>query len=305
MKRAAHIIMYIHLSNSYLRTKLKVIIFVIALLFPITACKKHAVDAVREKVLEVEGKFLYLDQVQEVLPPNINAADSAKIAQSFIRKWVTDVLLYENAERNITNKTEIDALVADYRKTLIIHQYQQKMIEQRVPKEPSEEGIKAFYDQYKAQLSLKENVIQGILLILPANAPQKANVRNWVQSGTTKALESIEKYSMQHAISYEYYGDKWVSFSEILKKTPLQLENQTSYLSGRRFVEVNDSTRSYFLGIQASKLIGQTEPYEMAKPKIIALITNKLKADFISKFEDEIYNDAIKNETVTFFKQVK
>jgi hypothetical protein len=41
----------------------------------------------------------------------------------------------------------------------------------------------------------------------------------------------------------------------------------------------------------------------MAKPKIVNLIMNKLKADFISNFEDEIYNDAIKNESVTFFKK--
>jgi hypothetical protein len=41
----------------------------------------------------------------------------------------------------------------------------------------------------------------------------------------------------------------------------------------------------------------------MAKPKIIDLIMNKLKADFITNFESDIYNDAIKNESVTFFNK--
>lgn len=281
-------------------SKIHLLIIVLSAFF---SCNNKTTDTTRQKLLEVEGKFLYLDQIQEIIPPNVNAKDSSEIAESFIRKWVTDVLLYENAKRNITNKEEIDQLLEDYRKSLIIHQYQQKLLQERLPKEPSEEEIKAFYDKYKNQLILKENVIQGILLVTPENAPQLANVRSWVQSGNTKALENIEKFSMQHAISYDYFAEKWIPFSEILRKLPLQLEDQTSYLSGRRFVELSDSTKHYFLSIKASKLIGQTEPYEMAKPKIINLIMNKLKADFISNFEDEIYIDAIKNESVTFFKK--
>lgn len=278
------------------------------LLFVLTAffsCENKTADTTRQKILEVEGKFLYSDQLQDIMPPNVSKKDSVEIANSYIRKWVTDVLLYENAERNITNKAEIDQLLEDYRKSLIIHQYQQKLLQERLPKEPSEEEIKAFYDKYDDQLILKENVIQGILLITPANAPQLANVRNWVKSGNTKSLESIEKYSMQHAISYDYFAERWIPFSEVLKKLPLQLEDQTSYLSGRRFIELSDSTKHYFLNIKASKLIGQTEPFDMAKPKIINLIMNKLKADFISNFENEIYNDAIKNESVTFFKEIQ
>jgi len=278
------------------------IIFIISLLATFS-CGNNTADTSRQKLLEVEGKFLYLDEIQQILPPNVNAKDSAEIAQSFIRKWITDLLLYENAKRNITNKAEIEQLLEDYRKSLIIHQYQQKLLQERLPKEPTEEEIKAFYDNYKDQLTLKENVIKGILLVTPANAPQLANVRSWVQSGNTKSLESIEKYSMQHAISYDYFAERWISFSEILKKLPLQLEDQTSYLSGKHFIELSDSTKHYFLNIKASKLIGQTEPYDLAKPKIINLIMNKLKADFISNFDDEIYNDAIKNETVTFFKK--
>lgn len=281
-------------------SKIYLLIIVLSAFF---SCNNKTTDTSRQKILEVEGKFLYLDQLQEIMPPNVNAKDSAEIAKSYIKKWVTDVLLYENAKRNITNKDEIDQLLEDYRKSLIIHQYQQKLLQERLPKEPTEEEINTFYEKYKNQLVLKENVIQGILLITPANAPQLANVRSWVQSGNTKSLEKIEKYSMQHAISYDYFAERWVPFSEILKKLPLQLEDQAAYLSGRHFVELSDSTKHYFLNIEASKLVGQTEPFDLAKPKIINLIMNKLKADFISNFEDEIYNDALKNESVTFFNE--
>jgi len=270
-----------------------------------SSCGSKVADGNKAPLLEVEGKFLYYEDIQQVIPPNVNKVDSAQIAKSYIRKWVTDVLLYENAKRNITNKSEIDELVENYRKSLTIHQYQQKMIEQRLPKEPSDEELKAFYDKYSSQLLLKENVIKGLLLVVPAKAPQIANVRSWVQSANVKALGSIEKYSIQNAISYDYFGDKWVPFSEVLKKMPIKVENPTSYISSNRFVEVSDSTHRYFLRIIGYKNTGSVEPLEMSRDRIINILLNKMKGEFISKFENDLYDDAIKDENVTFFKRKK
>jgi len=269
----------------------------------ISSCVHKTPEAARKPLLEVEGKFLYADEVQQIIPPNVNDTDSIGIANSYIRKWVTDVLMYENAKRNITNKNEIEELVESYRKSLTIHQYQQKMIEQRLPKEASEEEVKAFYTQYSDQLILKENIIKGLLLIIPQKAPKLSTVRSWVQSGNAKSLESIEKYSLQNAISYDYFGDKWLPLSEILKRIPLKIEDPSKFLSSNRFVETSDSTEHFFLRIESFRLSGQVEPFEMAKDRIGNILLNKKKADFISKFETEIYNDAVANETVTFFKK--
>ena len=272
-------------------------------LLVISSCAHKTPDITRKPLLEVEGKFLYADEVQQIIPPNVNDTDSTEIANSYIRKWVTDVLMYENAKRNITNADEIDQLVESYRKSLTIHQYQQKMIEQRLPKEPSEEELKAFYTEYSNQLVLKENIIKGLLLIIPKNAAKLNMVRSWVQSGNAKALENIDKYSLQNAISYDYFGDKWLPLSEILKRMPLKIEDPSKFVSANRFVETADSTEHFFLRIEAFKLSGQVEPYEMAKDRIVNILLNKKKADFIAKFENEIYNDAVSNESVTFFKK--
>jgi hypothetical protein len=152
-------------------------------------------------------------------------------------------------------------------------------------------------------LVLKESIVKGLLLVVPEKAPKLANVRSWVQSGNTKALESIEKYSIQNAISYDYFGDRWLTFTEILKKIPVQVEDPSTFLASHKFVETSDSTQHYFLRIESYRNSGQVEPYEMAKSRISNILLNKQKADFIAKFEDELYNDAVKDETVNFFKK--
>lgn len=277
-------------------------IYVFCLLLGWVSCTKKTPQISNTALLEVEGRFLYQEDVQRVIPPNVDKKDSMEIADSYIKKWVTDVLMYENAKRNITNQKEIDDMVEDYRKSLTIHQYQQKMIVQRLPVAPSEEQIKVFYEQYSDQLLLNENVIQGFLLIIPKNAPKLSTVRSWVQSGNTASLGNIEKYSLQNAISYDYFGNKWVSFTEVLKRIPIQVEDPANFISSKRFYETSDSTQQYFLRIESFRKIGQEEPFDMAKNRISIILLNKSKADFISDFENELYTNAVKNEDITFFK---
>ena len=206
-------------------------------------CDNKSPDQTRIPLLEVEGKFLYLDQVQAIIPPNITGPDSVQIADSYIRKLVTDVLLYENAKRNVTDKAAIERLLDDYRKSLIIHQYQQNLLQQRLPDQPSDEEMLRFYTDFSDQFVLRENIVKGILLVLPKGAPRLNDVRRWVQSGDTKSLEQIEKYSLQHGLSYDYFADRWVSTSEILKKMPVQQEQLSNSIGTGRYYEVSDSLK--------------------------------------------------------------
>lgn len=277
-------------------------IFLFSMLF-FLSCDQKTPDQKRVPVLEVEGKFLYTDQIQEVIPPGIGGTDSLEIADSYIRQWVTDVLLYENAKRNITDKDEIERLLDDYRKSLTIHQYQQKLIQQRLPREPTEAELREFYDNFPDQFRMKENMLKGIFLVVPKGAPRLANVRAWVQSGNTKSLEQIEKYSIQNALSYDYFGERWVPLTELMRKMPMQLQNPGDYFSSGRFYEVSDSAKHYMLGVKSVLRTGDPEPFEIAKDRITSIIMNKMKSDFIDNFQNELYHDAVESGTVTFFKK--
>lgn len=270
----------------------------------LVACQsKEQASSDRIPVLEVEGKFLYLDQIENIIPPNLSAEDSLEIVKSYIRKWATDILMYENAKRNVSDPKEIDQLIEDYRKSLTIHQYQQKLIQQRLPQEPTDSDMIRFYEEYQDQFILNESIIQGLLLVVPQGAPNLANVRKWVQSGNTKSLEQIEKYSIQNALSYDYFGNKWVPITDILKKIPMQVESPSDFVGKYKFYETKDSLKIYFLNIQKYRKFGEKEPFDRAKDRISNLILNKMKSDFITDFEKELYEDAVTDGNITFFNE--
>ena len=267
------------------------------------ACSDKGGDVKRTPVLEVEGKFLYQDEIDQIIPATASLIDSADIAERYIKKWVTDVLVYENAKRNINKLNDIEKRVEEYRKSLIINEYEQALIKERLSGVVTEDEMKKFYETYKSQLISQENLIKGLLLIVPKNAPQIDKVREWVRLSNTKSLENIEKYSLKNAISYDYFMNNWTSFGEILKKAPFRIEDSGVFVRSASFAETSDSTKMYLLRIVSSIPTGQTEPYDLAKKKISSILLNKKKSDFIIQFENDIYKDAKEEGSINYFKK--
>lgn len=280
---------------------MKYLFIVFLILFVSISCSiKEKQETNRTPFLEVAGKYLYKDEIDNIIPKNATLIDSANVADRYIQRWVTEILMYENANRNISNREKIDELVEEYRKSLIIHEYEQALVAQRLDTTVSEEEMKKFYEQYGNSMLSENDLIKGLLLIVPKDAPQIEKVREWVRIADRNSVEKIEKYSLQNALSYDYFMQEWTDFSKILKKVPLSIENTREYLSSRRFDEITDSTKHYFIKISKATFMGEKEPYEIAKKRIKNTLLNKRKSDFIINFEKSMYNDAVEKGDINF-----
>lgn len=268
----------------------------------IISCNNKTPDDNRVLVAELNNNFFYLDELEAILPPGLSGQDSTEFADLYIRKWATDLLMYDKAVQNTSNPAEIERMVNDYKKTLTVHQYQQKLLEQQRAPEPSEEEMIAFYEAYKSQMILKENMLKGLLLVLPKDAPNMAKVKEWVNKGDQESIENIDKYSLQNAISYDYFMDKWIPLTEIIRKTTFTTSNPTDFITTNKVIETTDSTHHYFLRVDSYVAIGQTEPYEVAKDKIRNILTTKYNAEYISNIETGLYKDAVAKQKIKIYK---
>ena len=48
---------------------------------------------------------------------------------------------------------------------------------------------------------------------------------------------------------------------------------------------------------------GSVEPYDYASPHVTEMLVNQRKVEFLKKFEDELYNDAIRSGDVEFHSE--
>jgi hypothetical protein len=255
---------------------------------------------VENLLVEVDGNFLYRENLQKVLPVGLSKDDSLLFAENYIRNWIEEVLLYDKAKANIPDNTEIEKLVENYRKALIVHTYQQALINQRLSPNLPEQDITDFYEKNKSLFMLERPLIKGLFVKVPLGAPRLNEVHEWYKTETHEAVENLEKYSLQHAISYDYFYDKWVAVSDVLGKIPIKDENPETYIQTNRHVELQDTAFYYFLNVTDYRKKGDEEPYDFARTTAKDMLINLRKVDFIKEIKAGLYKEASRKDKIIY-----
>ena len=70
----------------------------IAALLALAGCSPSVDHKGKTPLVEVNGNFLYKEDLQTVAPVGVTKADSTRFADEYIRNWVEDELLFQKAE---------------------------------------------------------------------------------------------------------------------------------------------------------------------------------------------------------------
>ena len=264
------------------------------------SCKKQYDHKGKTTLVEVDGNFLYEEDLMSVLPSGLTKDDSILFAEHYIKSWVEEILLYEKAENNIPDNVDIDKLVENYRKALIMHTYQQELMNQKLKSEVSEQEIKEYYDKNKDLFKLEYPLIKGLFIKVPLTAPQLNNVRKWYKTQKQDAVEHLEKYSLQNAVKYEYFYDKWVPITDVLDMIPLQVETPEQYVNKNRQIELKDTAFCYFLNVSDYLGVGEEKPYELARTEVQELIVNQNRVNYMEQVKNDLYQRAVDKKKIKY-----
>jgi len=261
------------------------------------------VDESRDPIVTVYGQTLYKAELDSALYGSISSVDSADIAHIYVRKWIDNVLIYEKARRNISDRKTIDKLVEDYRKSLVTHSYQEHLLKAKLTQEISEEKIKEYYNQHQNSLKLDEPIIKGLYLKIPIESTQLENFKKWYTQGTEEAIENIEKYTLQNAIGYEYFYNRWVRFSDIINMIPRNVSDPDEFLKSNKNLEVKDSSFVYLLNVTTYLPRGSKAPFEFVKDGLSRTILETERTTYIDQIREDLYTKAISDNDIKFYNE--
>jgi len=200
----------------------------------------------------------------------------------------------------------INQLVENYKRSLVIYQYQEQLINEKVIKKIDEEDLYNYYNNNKEKFKLDQYLIKGVFLKVPVEAPDIEAIRdNYKSVSSPAAREKLEKYSNRNGATFDYFLDKWVSFDEVKNNWPAASRNTLVLRNGgRNDFEQQDEVFHYFLNVTEFLSPGDLAPFEYAKPVVQEMLVNQRKIDFLKKSEDDIYQRAInKGDVKLLYKE--
>lgn len=267
------------------------------------ACSKNLDVKNVDVLVKVKNKVLHRSILEENIPAGLSAEDSIIAAEHFIRSWINDNLLYDIASKNINDKENIDRLVENYRKSLLIYQYEEQLINERLTKEIDEQSLYDYYNQNKDLFKLERAIVKGLFLKVPENAPQLNDIRVLYKSTASNAREKLEKYSLSNAAIFDYFVDKWVDFNDLMGNFPKDQLNKADLTVQKKTIEKNYNQFFYFLNITDYLLPGDNAPFEYAKTTIQEILVNQRKIDFLKKTENDLYQRALDKGEIQFYNE--
>jgi hypothetical protein len=265
-------------------------------------CKHVDGEEEAREVVRVGDEVLTSRDLKQVLPRDVDEEDSAALADDYINRWVRNKLFLRQAESNLTEEEkDISQLLDEYRTSLLVNIYQQKMLEQKYSPLLSDEEIEAYYNEMQDNFTLQENIIKGFLLKVPLGAPNQGDVRRWCRSANSESLVELENYSLQNARMFDSFLDSWVPFQRVNAILPDPIRNEERFLRYNRYYETTDEDYRYFLLVTDNMSIGNTAPLSYVEDRIRAILLNKKRGEYIKSLEKELYDEALQKKIINFY----
>lgn len=268
------------------------------------ACNAPVRETDRAAVARAGERVLYLDQIPSGLVVNgMSETDSISAVQSYIRQWSRKELLAMRAEENLTPeyKAEVNRQLNEMRNNLLIYQYQQQMIIQRLDTAVSDNELQDYYVGNLSTFTLTSNLVKALFAKVPATMPDLDKIRKLYRSSEPDDMNALEDLCFQYAIRYDDYNDEWIPFTQLLLEVPLESSNQEQWLARNSAVELKDDQYVYFVAIREYKLRNSVAPFDYIRGQVKTIIINNRRNDFLQKLEDGIYNEAVRNNTLKVY----
>lgn len=282
-----------------IRTAVIFLVLVVAV-----SCNRVKNEPDRLAVAKAGDRVLYLDQIPSTLVmPGMNKTDSVSAVQSYIRRWSRKELMALRAEENLTAeyKDEVNRQLGEMRNNLLIYQYQQQMIIQRMDTVVADSELQDYYVSNLNTFLLTTNLVKALFIKLPATTPDIEKVRKLYKSSIPEEIRELEDYCSRFALRYDDYDDAWIPFTHLLMEVPLEIENQEEWLARNSAVELKDDKFTYFIDIREYKLRNNVAPFEYIHGQVRTIILNNRRNDFLQKLEDGIYNEAVRSNTLKVY----
>ena len=249
-------------------------------------------------------EFYYKSDLIEIFPTGLSEEDSVIFVKNRINNWAKEKLLFKKALVNLGDKKQgdLNQLIESYKNELFSYAYQEKIVKSAMDTFISEQSIREYYNINKLNFKLNQEIINARYL--------KINSENYNLKDVVKRFKRfkqsdkifLDSISLQFS-SYYFNDSLWINKDVFFNKLPdINHRLKQNIVKNKLFYRLEDSLELYLINIKNYKLKNDIAPFDFIKSTLKQVLLNKKKLEFISKFENEIIEDALQQNEFEFYE---
>ena len=268
------------------------------------SCQKGDIDENKTAVARVQDKYLYKEDLKDIMPQGLSIEDSINRAKNYIDMWVKKQALIKTTEINLNEEQkDVSKELEDYRQTLLISRYKQLFLEQNLDTIITERQIEDYYNKHPEVFKITQPAVIALYIKIIRTAPNLDMVKRTFRSSRERDIQELENYCEENAENYEDFNNEWIYFKDLIVDIPVRIDDQQKFLKSNKYIDVSDSTYRYFVNFKNYRLKNATAPIKFVKGQIQVGILNERKEKLFRNLENNIYNNMLDNRDIEIFSE--
>ncbi len=247
-------------------------------------------------------QFLYPKDLKGVVPAGVTGDDSTQLVHAYIEQWLRQQALLYHAQRNVVINTErLNKQVEAYKNGLIVYEYEQALVNQKLDTVVTDDEIKQYYDYRQELFILQQPIFKRSFIRLRTDAPELERVKRLLVSPDFEEQDLLTKYCAMYASDYALLDTSWHYADDLVKEIPLAQIDEADYGQKGRIFEIIENNELYLIILHDSKLREARSPLPLVEGQIRNLILNKRKIDLIDRMQRSIVADAREKNNIEIY----
>ena len=235
----------------------------------------------------------------QIIPGTI---DTASFVDLFVINWLKQQVLFDKASIYISDTDqEIQQKVQDFKETIIIHKYQNELINNEFDTFLTEKEILDYYEKFSKDFILNQHILKCKLIIVKKDFQNNKELEKKIISQTSSQIDELLNYCQLYSNIYYLNDSNWVYLSEILQKLPTNIDSKKLIRYKNKIHSFTDEELRYFLFVKDFEIKGKKSPISFELSKIRNLLQNKKKIQYLEKIEDELYRNALSSGKIKIY----
>ncbi len=258
----------------------------ICLTFSLFCCKQKG----GELLAEVYDYKLYGEDVPDIYPEGCTDEERSACLQNYINNWINTMLVVQKAEKNLTDsQKDFSIQIDEYKNSLIVHAYEDLLIQQMQEVPISDAEIKEYYESHKDNFLLKNNIVKILYAKIDKNSSYLPKFKQAIfgKINDQAFFDAYGKYTANY-----FKEDVWLLFDDVLKEIPIETYNQELFLKNNRNITVTDDLYTYLAVVKDFKIKESVSPLSLEKEKIRQVLLNQKKIRLIQNMNADLRKNA-------------
>lgn len=257
-------------------------------------------EAGNEKPLaQVAGQYLYPSAVVGI-GAGMTEKDSLYQLKIYTEQWIRDQLMLNVANNNVTMTAQIEQMVKAYEATLIMNEYEEALINQRLNTEVTPQELASYYSNNKEQYQAGISWVRCHFVKAKRGTEELQQLKKWFKSDAGVDFERVKLFCAKNKTVHILNEDLWIEYDKLVKEFPKDAIG-SRHREKQAILDRMDENHQYLLQIFEYRDKEDAAPLPQVQDEIKRIVLHQRRNKILQDIRKEVYEKAKKEGTFEIY----